>query len=85
MIYISLSEILIKGRAALVSALGLGPGSWAAAAAFFGGIALIALIDRLIPAAENPHEIRETGRRPRAGRPAARSGRSKPGCSAWGR
>jgi len=69
MIYISLSEILVKGRAALVGALGLGPGSWAAAAAFFGGIALIALIDRLIPAAENPHEIREAGEIPARGGP----------------
>lgn len=69
MIYISLAEILVKGRAALIGALGVRPGSWAAAAAFFGGIALIALIDRLIPAAENPHEIRETGELPaRVGR-----------------
>lgn len=56
MIYISFVEILGKGRIALVEALGIREGSWAAAAGFFGGIALIAVIDGLIPESRNPHE-----------------------------
>ena len=56
MIYVSMVEILVKGRAALEGALGVRPGAWVTAAAFFGGIALIAIIDKLIPSMENPHE-----------------------------
>ncbi|MBN1533838.1 MAG: zinc transporter ZupT [Spirochaetes bacterium] len=58
MIYVSLVEILAKARDSLGAVLGPRAGYWAAAAAFFGGIALIALIDRLVPSFENPHEIR---------------------------
>lgn len=57
MIYVSMVEIYCKGREALIEALGTRSGSWAAVGAFFGGILLIALIDRLIPDRENPHEI----------------------------
>lgn len=56
MIYVSFVEILRKAREGLVAAWGDPAGSWATAAAFFGGIALIAVIDRLVPEAENPHE-----------------------------
>jgi ZIP family zinc transporter len=56
MIYVSFVEILPDARANLVSDLGARPGAWAAAIAFFGGIALTALVDRLVPAAGNPHE-----------------------------
>lgn len=56
MLYVSFVEIFFKGSAALISAYGDSVGQWVNAAAFFGGIALIALIDNLIPAAENPHE-----------------------------
>ncbi len=58
MIYVSFVEILVKARAALSQQWGDAPGAWATAAAFFGGMGLIALIDRLIPSADNPHEIR---------------------------
>ncbi|MCB2228513.1 MAG: zinc transporter ZupT [Desulfarculaceae bacterium] len=58
MIYVSLVEILGKGRLMLSASLGEGPGAWASAAAFFGGIGFIALIDRLVPEADNPHEAR---------------------------
>ena len=34
----------------------MGGGTWITVAAFFGGILVIAIIDRLIPAYENPHE-----------------------------
>ncbi len=57
MIYVSMVEIFFKGREALVAALGTRPGSWAAAGAFFGGMLLIGLIDKLIPDWENPHEM----------------------------
>jgi ZIP family zinc transporter len=57
MIYVSFVEILAKGREAMVEPLGETGAAWAASGAFFGGIALIALIDMLVPSVENPHEI----------------------------
>ncbi len=57
MIYVSFVEILAKAKASLVSALGYGSGSWACAGGFFFGMLLIAVIDRLVPSAENPHEV----------------------------
>lgn len=56
MLYISFVEILPEGGEALAEAYGAA-GQWVTAAAFFGGIALIALIDALIPAPENPHQL----------------------------
>jgi ZIP family zinc transporter len=56
MLYVSMVEILPKGRVTLAAAWGEKAGSWAAVLAFFGGMLLIALIDKLIPAPENPHE-----------------------------
>ena len=38
--------------------LGTRPGSWATVAAFFGGMLVIAVIDKLIPEEENPHEVK---------------------------
>ncbi|MPM23757.1 Zinc transporter ZupT [bioreactor metagenome] len=58
MIYISLVELLASSQAALSGIYGKTAGQLAAAAAFFGGIAFSMLIDRLIPAYENPHEVR---------------------------
>lgn len=57
MIYVSFVEILVKARTELVSEMGTISGNWITVASFFGGIFLIALIDRLIPSAENPHEM----------------------------
>ncbi|NLB37605.1 MAG: zinc transporter ZupT [Clostridiales bacterium] len=57
MVYVSFVEILAKANAALVSALGQRAGAWAAVGGFFFGIFVIALIDKLIPSAENPHEV----------------------------
>jgi ZIP family zinc transporter len=57
MIYVSFVEILAKARVSFVSVLGDRAGAWATAGAFFGGVALIAIIDKLIPEADNPHEI----------------------------
>lgn len=56
MIYVSLVEILPKGTEALAEQLGERGGAWAGIAAFFAGIALIAIIDRLVPEEINPHE-----------------------------
>lgn len=58
MIYVSFVELLHHARINLAKALGASAGDWAAAGAFFGGIALIALIDRMVPSYENPHEVR---------------------------
>jgi ZIP family zinc transporter len=57
MLYVSFVEIFAKGTDALVMRYGDYWGHWINAASFFGGILLIGLIDNLIPAAENPHEI----------------------------
>jgi ZIP family zinc transporter len=69
MIYVSFVEILADAHATLSADLGPRPGAWVAVVAFFGGMALTALIDRLVPAAENPHEahrVEEMHRRPDA-------------------
>lgn len=58
MIFVSLVEIFSKARTALAGELGEQAGYWVTTAAFFGGIALIASIDKLIPSMENPHEAR---------------------------
>ena len=56
MIYVSMIEIFVKAKEALVADLGERSGAWITVIAFFGGMFLIALIDKLIPSAENPHE-----------------------------
>lgn len=58
MIYVSFVDIFPSGQALLKSELGKKSGAWVTAAAFFGGMFLIALIDKLIPMKENPHESR---------------------------
>jgi len=57
MIYVSFVEIFVKARDALTAVLGMRMGSWATVGGFFGGMLLIALIDKLIPSFENPHEL----------------------------
>jgi len=59
MIYISLTELLGQANHKLVEIYGKQPGALYALAAFFGGIGLAMLIDRLVPADENPHEVRK--------------------------
>lgn len=58
MIYVSFVEIFQKARNILIEDQGIVAGNWYAVSAFFGGILLIALIDRFIPNVENPHEVR---------------------------
>ena len=59
MIYVSMVEIFFKAKDALQGAMGERSGYWVTVAAFFGGIALIALIDKFVPEAENPHDMRK--------------------------
>lgn len=56
MLYVSFVEIMVKARTALTAEWGLVAGSWWTVAAFFGGIVFIALIDKLVPDNQNPHE-----------------------------
>ncbi len=58
MIYVSLIEIFQKAKVELVSVYGESLGYWVTTIAFFGGMLLIALIDRFVPAKENPHEVK---------------------------
>lgn len=57
MIYVSLVEIFVKAKDSLTASYGERIGYWYTILAFFSGIALIAVIDKLIPSFENPHEI----------------------------
>ncbi|HOJ65212.1 MAG TPA: zinc transporter ZupT [Spirochaetota bacterium] len=59
MLYVSFVEILLKSRRAFSEALGEVLGAWVTVISFFGGIFLIAIIDKLVPKFENPHEIRK--------------------------
>ncbi len=59
MIYVSFVEMLPKAQEALVRHYGEAGGPWITTLAFFVGIGLIALIDNLIPEAENPHEPKD--------------------------
>jgi ZIP family zinc transporter len=57
MVYISFAELFRDSREALIPILGRMGGPAAPAAAFFAGILLVMLIDRLVPSHENPHEM----------------------------
>ena len=56
MIYVSMIEIFVKAQVALSEVHGRIPAAWITVGAFFAGILTIAIIDRLIPSYENPHE-----------------------------
>ena len=58
MIYLSFVEVLPESRAFLETDFGPERGSWLSLAAFFGGMLVIALLDRILPSFENPHEAR---------------------------
>jgi ZIP family zinc transporter len=58
MIYVSLIEIFVKAKDSLATGFGDKQGYWITVIAFFAGIAMIALIDKLIPSFENPHELK---------------------------
>ncbi|MGT2673912.1 zinc transporter ZupT [Streptococcus rupicaprae] len=58
MIYVSFVELFQESLHLLTRKMGESLGHWLTALAFFGGIGLIALIDRAIPTSKNPHEVR---------------------------
>ncbi|MDC7239539.1 MAG: zinc transporter ZupT [Spirochaetales bacterium] len=57
MIYVSMIEIFVKAHDSLASELGDKPGYIWTVVAFFVGMFVIALIDKVIPSYENPHEM----------------------------
>ncbi|MBN1928746.1 MAG: zinc transporter ZupT [Chlorobiaceae bacterium] len=57
MLYVSMIEIFVKAKDSLSVAMGDKAGYVWTVIAFFMGIFVIALIDRLVPAYENPHEL----------------------------
>lgn len=61
MIYVSFVEIFFKARHSIGEVMGADGQSmayWITVAAFFGGMLLIALIDKFVPEVENPHEMK---------------------------
>ena len=58
MIYISMVEILPRAIETISAGHGSKTGILVAALAFFGGMLLIALIDKFVPKDVNPHELR---------------------------
>lgn len=58
MIYVSMVEIMSEAKRALVAEIGEKNGSLITVLSFFLGMLLIALIDKLVPSFENPHEVR---------------------------
>src|SRR5699024_4782209 len=64
MLYVSFMELMPEGARVLSGGDVTPRGSAYAALAFFAGIALIAVLDRLVPEAVSPHEFsgRMTGR-----------------------
>ena len=59
MIFISLVELFPESRHSLSLLFGEKLGMLYTLLAFFGGMALIALIDHLVPSYENPHEVNQ--------------------------
>ncbi len=57
MIYVSLVEIFAKAKYSLSLSMGARQGYAVTVIAFFAGMLMIALIDKLIPSYENPHEM----------------------------
>lgn len=57
MIYVSFWEIVVKANDALTAELGDVTAQWVTVFSFFGGMALIAIIDKFVPSYENPHEM----------------------------
>lgn len=58
MIYVSFVEILHDAQISLTTLMGAQQGKLITALAFFAGIFIAAMIDKIVPKAENPHEIR---------------------------
>jgi len=56
MVYISLIELLPFATEVVRESMGEEAGGWLITGCFFGGMLVSATIDRLVPAAKNPHE-----------------------------
>lgn len=59
MIYVSFMELLPNALHTLTGEWGETAGNWGTTGFFFLGIFIIALIDKLVPEAENPHEMHD--------------------------
>lgn len=57
MLYVSFIDIFPKALEHLTVSFGETRANWYTVLAFFGGMLLVAIIDRLIPQYENPHEM----------------------------
>ncbi len=58
MLYVSFMEIMPKANASLARSFGSSAAGWLATLGFFAGIVAMAIIDVLVPRADNPHELR---------------------------
>lgn len=56
MIYVSFVELFFESKRLLTASAGEETGAWLNMLSFFGGVLLIAVIDKLVPAYKNPHE-----------------------------
>lgn len=68
MIYVSFVELFRQSQIVLTEAWGTTQGMLVSVSSFFGGILLIAIIDRLVPSFENPHEahkVEEMDKKPK--------------------
>nr|WP_250279036.1 zinc transporter ZupT [[Clostridium] colinum] len=57
MIYVSMIEIFFEAKEKLILQLGEKKGYWITVISFFLGMLVIAIIDKMIPCEENPHEV----------------------------
>lgn len=64
MIYVSMVEIFPQAQEILAAELGKKGAAWVTVAGFFAGMLLIAVIDKLIPSEDNPHEIKSLDQQP---------------------
>ncbi len=85
MIYVSFVELLAGALRDLAEATGdPARGNWLGVGAFFAGMVLIGIIDKLVPEVENPHEVKRVEEM-RADEAAAASARAEARAEASGR
>lgn len=58
MIYVSFVELFQEAKITLINVYGIKTGTFYTTLAFFIGIGIIAIIDKLVPSYENPHEMK---------------------------
>lgn len=58
MVYVSFMELLFSARTQIQVLVEGRVGDFITAGAFFGGMAIAAIIDKMVPSVENPHEVR---------------------------